>query len=119
LKLPLTHLLAIFAALYFLLSKCMWNKVSWLTFAPAFLLCVLLSNLNVQLGFRYYLPGLGLLYIGAAIVLGQSIDLKKTIKLGQLRMPLVISVIFVAAVIDVSTLLFGSYISYFNFLAPQ
>lgn len=81
---------------------------------PALLLLIYLSQLNVQTGLRYFLPGILFLHIFAAIALGDT--LKQFLNKSAV-LPLCLLAAF--ALPDLWTLHRHSYLSYFNFWAPN
>ncbi len=85
----------------------------WLCAIPALFLLIYLSRLNVQTGLRYFLPGILLIYFIAACGLAKFHQV-----LGNQGSWVIIIMFSGLWILDQRTLATGSYLSYFNSLAP-
>lgn len=119
LKNPFPSLVVMLTALIFLARRPSAYRdaiVYW--FAPAALMFALLSVGTVQLGFRYVLPAMVLLYLTTALVLDRELRIapptRRTLGaalLGFLGLALLIA--------DMRTVSDSTYLAYFNDLAPN
>jgi hypothetical protein len=119
LKNPLPTLLTLAASAFFLLRRPRAYRdaiIYWV--APGLLMFVLLSMGSVQLGFRYLLPVMVLLYLTAALVLDRELRLAP-------RGPRILGGYVLATIglillcVDSNTLSQSTYLAYFNPLAPN
>ncbi len=111
------HIAAVFLAFYFSLRRLSFFKNEIFIFLiPALALFVYLSRLNVQLGLRYALPGIFLLYLYSSWILDFSLSRFKALFLKRQN-----ALFIVAALIawDFQLLQKQDYLSYFNFLTPS
>ncbi len=82
---------------------------------PAAFLFLLLSRATAQVGFRYFLPGVGLLYLGISLVVARFLE-KRNKKWQFGFVGLVAAVAFLG---DINTLRSDSYLTYFNAMTPS
>ncbi len=116
LKEPLAWLILLFIPILFS-RKHLDRATALVFFAPAAIMLLVFSLGHVQIGIRYFLPGMLLLELGAAIVFDQFVqNLNQRYRQMTLAVSLALGIILLG--VDFSTVAYGSYLSFFNTLAP-
>ncbi|MGZ3697096.1 MAG: hypothetical protein ACXWP5_03295, partial [Bdellovibrionota bacterium] len=91
----------------------------WVFIGPTLLLFALLTHANVQLGYRYFLPGWALLYTATSIAVGKVFTEGKLPFDRKWLIPIAGAFVGSLLAVDLCALIGSSYFPYFNALTPR